>query len=262
MEIAQVVLKAIKELENLGMVVECIEFKVHPPIDAGGPADEHLFFRPELLVEFAEDFTGKSSDDWGKELPGQKVDIVSSEERDDDNFNQSDLIEIPAFLNGKATTITVEKPVAKTGFLYCEVDGEDAGRIVFDVKGNTLNLSFNQTVFSAGGNNPQKIHPKLKFIEETIRKEWIKNKVKANNDNANIDAPITMDNSWKYMMEFEEGTLSEDKVIELFQFLVDTGLAWSLQGFYGRTAQGLIEEGLITPKNTQSIKENENGDKD
>jgi hypothetical protein len=43
---------------------------------------------------------------------------------------------------------------------------------------------------------------------------------------------------------FIEGT--EDEVLAAWQHLVDTGLAWSLQGFFGRTARALIDQGLIT----------------
>ena len=46
---------------------------------------------------------------------------------------------------------------------------------------------------------------------------------------------------------FESGELDDTEVIELFQHLVDTGMAWSLQGFYGRTATDLIQAGLVTP---------------
>lgn len=38
---------------------------------------------------------------------------------------------------------------------------------------------------------------------------------------------------------------SEEQVLEAWQTLVDTGLAWKLQGFFGRTARDLIEQGLI-----------------
>lgn len=39
---------------------------------------------------------------------------------------------------------------------------------------------------------------------------------------------------------------SEEQVIEAWQHLVDTGLAWSLQGWFGRTAQHLIDNGIIS----------------
>ena len=40
---------------------------------------------------------------------------------------------------------------------------------------------------------------------------------------------------------------SEEQVIEAWQHLIDTGMAWQLQGWFGRTAMHLIEEGYCTP---------------
>ena len=39
---------------------------------------------------------------------------------------------------------------------------------------------------------------------------------------------------------------SEEQVIEAWQHLIDTGLCWQLQGFFGRTARQLINDGICT----------------
>ena len=44
---------------------------------------------------------------------------------------------------------------------------------------------------------------------------------------------------------FEDGTREE--VISAWQYLVDTGLAWQLQGWFGRAAHQLIDSGVINP---------------
>jgi len=49
------------------------------------------------------------------------------------------------------------------------------------------------------------------------------------------------------LIDFEQGSLSTEGTLRLFQYLVDTGMAWTLQGFYGRTAVRMIEAGLINP---------------
>ena len=46
-----------------------------------------------------------------------------------------------------------------------------------------------------------------------------------------------------FIMAFESGQLDDDAIIAGFQYLIDSGLVWSLQGSYGRTAAGLIETG-------------------
>lgn len=46
------------------------------------------------------------------------------------------------------------------------------------------------------------------------------------------------------IMRYETGEASEQEVIELFQELINSGMAWSLQGHYGRMASHLIEQGV------------------
>ena len=46
------------------------------------------------------------------------------------------------------------------------------------------------------------------------------------------------------IIEYESGEMSEEDMIVFFQKLIDNGMAWTLQGHYGRTATALIERGL------------------
>jgi len=49
--------------------------------------------------------------------------------------------------------------------------------------------------------------------------------------------------SLDFIMAYEAGELDFDAIVEGFQGLIDSGLCWSLQGHYGRTAVALIEAG-------------------
>ena len=48
------------------------------------------------------------------------------------------------------------------------------------------------------------------------------------------------------IIAFEDGELDFEDTVELFQHLVDNGMAWQLQGTYGRVAQSMIDAGLIS----------------
>ena len=43
---------------------------------------------------------------------------------------------------------------------------------------------------------------------------------------------------------FAQSDCTEAQTIAAWQHLIDTGLAWRLQGWFGRTASRMIEEGL------------------
>lgn len=49
------------------------------------------------------------------------------------------------------------------------------------------------------------------------------------------------------VMAYEQGDMDYEDSLRFFQELIDTGLAWRLQGHYGRTATRLIEAGLVRP---------------
>lgn len=47
-----------------------------------------------------------------------------------------------------------------------------------------------------------------------------------------------------FIMAYESGDeLPKEEIVKGFQALIDSGLVWRLQGFYGRMAESLIRAG-------------------
>lgn len=47
------------------------------------------------------------------------------------------------------------------------------------------------------------------------------------------------------IIAYEQGELNGAECVYLFSELVRSGMAWSLQGHYGRTASALIDNGIL-----------------
>lgn len=50
------------------------------------------------------------------------------------------------------------------------------------------------------------------------------------------------------IIAFESGELNAPQTIELFSALIKSGMAWQLQGSYGRGARNLILQGYLNKK--------------
>jgi len=58
------------------------------------------------------------------------------------------------------------------------------------------------------------------------------------------------------LIDWEAGQLNADHEARMFQYLVDTGLVWRLQGAYGRRAEALLAEGtIITPADREALQD-------
>lgn len=55
------------------------------------------------------------------------------------------------------------------------------------------------------------------------------------------------------IIAYEQGELNDQEVVCLFADLVRSGLAWELQGSYGRTAKALIKEGWFDREGNLSL---------
>lgn len=47
------------------------------------------------------------------------------------------------------------------------------------------------------------------------------------------------------MTDYEAGSMSRNELVSFFQELVDSGLAWELEGHYARMTDALLKKGVI-----------------
>ena len=45
------------------------------------------------------------------------------------------------------------------------------------------------------------------------------------------------------IIDYENGDMDWDRMVDMFQKLIDSGEAWTLQGSYGRMAMRLVDDG-------------------
>lgn len=60
--------------------------------------------------------------------------------------------------------------------------------------------------------------------------------------------PREFKNDIDAILALEGGDIDQDEYVAAFQKLIDSGVVWSLQGYYGRAAAALIEAGYCQHK--------------
>lgn len=55
------------------------------------------------------------------------------------------------------------------------------------------------------------------------------------------------------IVDFESDANDEERLTEAWQYLIDSGMAWTLPGRYGRQAAALIEAGICTSPSSTPV---------
>jgi hypothetical protein len=58
--------------------------------------------------------------------------------------------------------------------------------------------------------------------------------------------PVTLDNVVDYMDRYVAGKLTDAEIVATFQFLVDSGIAWTSHPLVAEAARYAINHGLVT----------------
>jgi hypothetical protein len=59
------------------------------------------------------------------------------------------------------------------------------------------------------------------------------------------------------IIDYENGEMDWDRIVDMFQKLINSGEAWTLQGSYGRMAMRLVDDGecVLPEQNKKEEKE-------
>lgn len=102
------------------------------------------------------------------------------------------------------------------------------------------------TKYNLGGNPNHLLNTASAMVIEKLELEGKRPTRQSKENSMSKSLPIKSSANIDAIMAYEDGSLGVPETLELFAELVKTGLAWKLQGSYGRTAQSLIDGGYIS----------------
>lgn len=197
--------------------------------------------------------------DKGQPEPGKQYALTGGRDTPSiargDTWAESEVKEKPIGPNvERGTPASQVHPKEKPGFKP-HPSGKTPREIMDDTEGERGVGAYKEPKFDPRISNEEKIREAERERKETEaqRMERLKTTKNPNNPFYEKPTPKKEFDTVGHIMSYESGELDEEGTRNLFQHLVNTGQAWSLQGHYGRTAQAMLDSGFIRPPKSKKF---------